>query len=775
MSQICVDLASNTAWSSLEISANVCPGLFELPACLYDASASFGAVSMQCVIIRGNTTFPDPLVRLAKLTLVTLTQLQLSNSVLLNPLGALATLDWSSFFAAQPLIANIRLDTCTAGSASGLPSTGLGSSVSIFAITNSRFTGSVPSGLFANHANTTITALSVDLSGNRFSGVLPESLFANLNLSRLTAFSLALQSNALSGAISPNMLQQTLPSQYIILTLDNNRFSGLLSDIFEKSTFVDGSLLGFTLSVNNNSFYGYLPTWLASTRFASGASQTAFYLRANKNSLSGTFPTTPWIPSPLTQFDLQLAQNDLSGSIDASFWHSTASSLQYCTIDLSENEIAGSVPPELFTSLDWSSMISVSFNLSSNQLTGDLPSSFVPAAAFNSLSYVMIDVSKNPTMHGTIPSSFLSFNIPGYTDPMYASVYVGDTGLTGPLIFPDYTARTPALILGFYAVNTLFTSIDFQGTSVAGISNLDLTDCSRLSGTLPSNLFGPTSSLETFKASGTALTGVLPNITSNASSLVTLDLSGTALEFCDAVGGPRNAWTVSSSLQSCNLTATSAFNCRPLYPSQCLFSAPLCSASTKPASGASWVCIGGIWTSIGSISTPVLNIPSGPTQTVILGNVTSPTIVIQGLGSTIVIQQGCATNLTTITLTLTQAELEQLSSSSTFTQLLISTDPECRNLSDVQVTLGVSGKSCKKAMVTTKVSSGQLSAILSINDSGCRKIWWIILVSVICGVIVLAVIIFVILVIFVPAVRVRVRPYSARREQDMNLKKKLPA
>ena len=194
--------------------------------------------------------------------------------------------------------------------------------------------------------------------------------------------------------------------------------------------------------------------------------------------------------------------------------------------------------------------------------------------------------------------------------------------------------------------------------------------------------------------------------------------------------------------------------------------APTCSNATKP--GDQFYCINSVWTSNTTVTTPTLVIPSGASETIIIGDLESTSIIFNGLGSTLTIT-GYAFNLTSVTLTLTPGGLKE---SKHITQRLIDfSGSDCTNdqLNKVTVDSRVNGSTCREVKSSKSVSNGQLSGIFTIDSSACNT-WWIVLVSVICAVVVIGVLILVLLVIFVPKVRYAIRPFSRPRETTAAIK-----
>lgn len=167
------------------------------------------------------------------------------------------------------------------------------------------------------------------------------------------------------------------------------------------------------------------------------------------------------------------------------------------------------------------------------------------------------------------------------------------------------------------------------------------------------------------------------------------------------------------------------------------------SPCTGSAPSPSFACINGVWTSNTSVETPTFVIP-GSTQIVhISGNLTTSTIQMPGVGSLIIVH-GCIYNLTNIFVTLTLEDIKKIEKSTgkSLTQSLIVSDSDgnCPSGSTKLSTVGISSNQqkfgCKRVKVekATSSNSKQLSGIFIVSSSRCN-IWWIIVVSVIGGLI----------------------------------------
>lgn len=144
------------------------------------------------------------------------------------------------------------------------------------------------------------------------------------------------------------------------------------------------------------------------------------------------------------------------------------------------------------------------------------------------------------------------------------------------MLLPDFAA-SPLVTLKLNAIQSDFTSLVLpSGTS--GLVEFAVSNNLRLTGTLPSELFTLNPKLQALRASGTLLSGTMPNMgVLNPPALTTIDLSYTAIDFCV---GTRIPWT--ATLSVCFLHSTSAFYCPNAYPPACQTSAPLTPPPVTP-------------------------------------------------------------------------------------------------------------------------------------------------------------------------------------------------
>ena len=443
------------------------------------------------------------------------------------------------------------------------------------------------------------------------------------------------------------------------------------------------------------------------------------------------------------------------GTIPRSLLASYNDSSEYHSffLDLSNNALIGTIPDQLFSTLNWTSITSFSVSVVSNMLTGPLPTLFFDDASSYVLSNVHLDFSNNPGLNGLFPSAILS-SLPyvassaSYSFNPHVVVHLDRTNIQGILSVPNLGSSgsfAPQLTISASESNITWLSI--ADGAEKSLVNLNVSYNRQLSGTLPASIFGSSSSLSSLDASYTSLTGVMPNMGElPAPNLVQLALVGISqIDFCS--GSNRTAWT-SSSLTSCQMESTNAFNCTELYPSVCTTSKPSsvitpmptfpCSEATRPTS--LFDCINSTWTFNGNLNTTVLTLPAG-SDSIINGNLTSYSIIFVGLRSSLTLQ-GCPNNLSSVSIVLRPGELKHVRSGSTANLVSFSSsDPLCSlRLRLVQITPQILGDSCRKVSIRSQLTDGQFSAILKTDSSSCG-VWWVILVSVVSAVALIAVVV----------------------------------
>lgn len=450
----------------------------------------------------------------------------------------------------------------------------------------------------------------------------------------------------------------------------------------------------------------------------------------------------------------------------------STSTFRQPVISLASNHLIGPFPEDLLRGIP-DSLTTIKVILDNNPIGGQLTSSaFEVTFDFGSASLTDCHISLvNTSLSGPIPSNLarsttyeLHLGHNSFTELDLASMIRSISGLILNIqsndIAGDLVVPAPSTIrsLQLRASKNLFSSLSVDDEAYKYLEILDVANIPALSGRLPVEIMF-SSTLMVFNASNTSLTGTASFLSSDLNSAAELDLANTKIDFCSADSNVL----VAKVLSSCSLDFTSAVGCPHLYPSICFkktdFSTNSCPISTRPSPA--FVCVNGVWTFFGNTGNGTLVIPGSGSTTVVQGNLGATEVVLQSATSTLVIY-GCANNLTSITISLTQEELKALGSNWNQTLItLAGNSSSCKALDNISINVNTEG--CRKIMVkSSQGSQASFSALFTIDSSRCNR-WWIILVSVICGVVVLAAIIFALLVAFVPKVRATVRPYSTRK------------
>lgn len=753
---------------------------FLLPDCFFEAlSSTLSEVSLRNIIVLGNNSFPNPW---SRLTSSSLTSFYVTNCRFVDVTGNIVGPDWNTFLPGLPVLRSFQLMDMSIGGVT-LPNE-LPNTITTFSVQRSDLSGSIPASFIVPLGSSTVSSFMLMISRTLLEGSIPNNFLSGLPQSSISTLSIVLSNNRLTGTIDPSSFAGTWSAlSQLTLDLSGNTLSGAVQNVLGGMTVSDGTLTGVTIKLSGNLLVGaFMPTdWFAG--FASGL--TSLVLDLNSNSLTGTIPPTflsTFGFSNLRDLQLILSSNSLTGDLPSLVGLPLTS--RDLLISLRTNQLQGTIPTDFFLPVPWTNITNFQFSAAQNQLVGDLPPRLYVDAPTPMLSNVRVDFGNIPGLAGTIPSSFWPSLIQSTDEPSLVyttfSFVLAASGVTGALNLPDFSARSQPM-----GLRLLFSANSLQSISLApGVESslewLFIDDNYALTGTLPAALFNTSQSrLKQLHARNTLISGIMPDFGLLQPPLETLDLSSTSIDFCS---GTRSAWNFGPS--DCRLLMTNASQCAILYPSCSVTLTPTEPSSTPqenpsvspvaPASPLSpapsgcplatrpspdFVCVGTVWTFRGTLNTTVLTIPGGATQTIIEGNITSSTVIITGLGSSVLIY-GCAANLSLVTVELTPAELEQIGSKGRTQTLLWANSSQCgdSSLGVVMVSAHVSGKTCRKASVKTVQSGGTLSGVFVVSSSGCN-VWWIVLVSVVCGVLIIAAVIAVVVTIL------RKRLFNAESER----------
>lgn len=658
-----------------------------------------------------------------------------------------------------------------------------------FTVRNCMISGSIPPSLFTNWTGVTgSNTITFDVSSNRLVGGFPASILASFNGVNFSTFTWNIHGNGISGPLPSPLLPDGLikPNGVLTFNISSNQFSGTLPAV--NYTVVPPT---FLIDASNNLLSGTLPPRLFSA--SSGwqqfsATLSSFRLSLTNNLLSGTIPST-FLAGGMTAnatfrtVYLSLGGNRLSGTIPEELFYLPATNkrqdgaeTQNPRLETGMDESSKSVFSASSASTSDSSATAARFaytasvgiqvDLSSNQLLGTLPAglltNLIPVPLITTDPFFNISLDKNINLVGTISESILASTVDGLTR---FHISASGTSLSGTLPTRFCTKLSTTYL------NLAGTKIsgDFPSAWLTGckFSVLNLSNCSSFNASLPSGFFS-SNKIASFSAANTPLTGLMPAVTAGLS---VLDLSGTSLDFCNAsTASMSSSWQDGN--QSCVLSHSPACNCPTNFTAWCTVQC----APPTPCSGnqpnADFECVNGVWTTA-STNVPTLIIPSGVGAVVtVSGNLTSESIIIQGLGTSVAIG-GCAANLSSVVIEINPSELESLG---TQLHILVTTDGEgtcASSLDDVNLSISVKSGGCKKVKAQKVVSDNgsTLGAYFTLNKSSCNT-WWIILVSVICGLILVAVIAVVLLAVLYKPFRETIRPFSKDRRAEKALEGK---
>ncbi|KAL7249975.1 hypothetical protein ACSBR1_012042 [Camellia fascicularis] len=284
--------------------------------------------------------------------------------------------------------------------------------------------------------------LCLDLSFNRLKGSLifppPSTVVYKVT------------GNLLAGEIPPSICHN---SSLRILDLSDNNLSGTISQSLATSC---SSLQMLYLSGNN--FHGTIPQAL----FLKHSWNSLKYLDLSFNWLQGALPIPP--PSAVIY---RVVGNLLSGQIPQSICYNSS----LYELDLSDNNLSGTIPLCLTSSID-SLMV---LNLSCNDFHGLIPQTFSPG-----IKLTMIDLSHNK-LYGQVPRSLV--NCIRLEILVFGNNEIEDT-------FPFWLGDLPKLQVLVLRFNRFHGAIENPETNLK-FPNLRIIDLSHngFSGNLPSDYF----------------------------------------------------------------------------------------------------------------------------------------------------------------------------------------------------------------------------------------------------------------------------------------------
>lgn len=542
------------------------------------------------------------------------------------------------------------------------------------------------------------TSITVNLSSNAIAGNVSNTLtYGICNASNITSDPL----NWVCGVnidLSKNLLSGSLPSTIIptngacTMTLYNN--------------ILNHSICNTAIDLSSNRITGNLPRILyhPDACLDRNNSQCNFDLNLSDNSISGSLSSDALLTVP-GEFKLNLKRNLLSSWSSAAGYDRNPTPKLSNYLDLAENSIRST--PSTVT-LDKIYFLNISGNpLRSDRFIVNFP---VIGGGIYDFSYCELTGTLNASRAKGCPSIFI----------------VSNNDLSGTLLpaSPCYSLSPP------------------YGNS---IMLLDISNNPRVSGKTPNFWSSHENFPQQVKASNTSLSGIFGYLqmpfppqslfrASNSTDFV-LDLALTEIDFCTPTShGPRIPWNVSLEddvTMVCNLNDTTACFCPHLYP--------LCSPSCTPEWLASHPnCTNGVCIIPGSVNSTELVITPGTSSTTITGNLTSPSVVLPGFGSTLIVY-GCAYGLHNVTIKLSTADIELLKKGKLIQTLLTTSQSStgsnpCPSIKDVPVIVKLPKDGACQQIKVSKIPNSPdhaLSVLLALDESKCRsKVWWIVLVSV---------------------------------------------
>ncbi|KAI8570861.1 hypothetical protein RHMOL_Rhmol01G0070500 [Rhododendron molle] len=332
---------------------------------------------------------------------------------------------------------------------------------------------------------------------------------------------LRLQENCFDGEV-PSTLSNL--KKLTLLRLDNNNFEGRIPVLVELTNLED-------LSLHDNNFIGGFPLWVANlkplTYLDISSNQLAgpipfnlsglqnlrfFYLR--NNSLSGVIPPSLFsLPSLLF---LDLSSNKLTGQIPEFQHH-----LPFYGIDLSDNKLRGPIPQSILTLVNLDTLY-----LASNDLSGVVDLQVLNNLEELSVSNTNLSVVAGSNVNNTLPNLkklfMSSCNIEVFPYFLRASKNLEELDLSQNKIH----GQIPNWV-GFVGKASL-VNLNLSHNFLTGIKQLpweklDILDLrsNLLQGPLPI----PPPLTRYFFISYNSLSGEIPSLICNASSLEILDLS----------------------------------------------------------------------------------------------------------------------------------------------------------------------------------------------------------------------------------------------------------
>ena len=598
----------------------------QLPDCFWTLTKLTRA-TLQNVIIAGSSKSgqaADPLARLPS----TLRVLRLFNSRLINPKvsGSNFKIDWSTFFASKSSLRELTLDNLQF---EGTLPARLPAGLEAFYVPRNLLTGSLPENLFTDIDS---NFMEFSAANNKLSGSILPRVITNFHG---VSLHFEVNNNSLSGTfpkftrmfysasfnLANNRLTGTIPGDYFNNDLwgaESFRFNAnnnLLTGAIPGNLFslVNVKLTTLELELAGNALTGSIPNLFAAIN--PSLMVDSLVVDLSRNQLTGSINNNIWPPTSLgvSTLSAKYALNRISGALPSASLFSLATGITSIDLDLSGNELAGTIEPNFLTHVGHMDTTSVTLSLANNSLTGPLTPELV--SAVQQIGGFSLDMSSNPIggelpydllssygppssfaitdltlnfancgLTGAIPSvafgpGFLSLNVDanaltaiptlswsaylsdGIRDDRALVISAADNKFTGALSLP---ATGSSLRLNVRGNN--FTSLTFDSNS-QHLMSLDVGMNPNMTGTLPSSLFDSSSYITSLIADHTSLTGSFPDASNQATpNLRKLDLSNTEINFCGS--SSISSWNPYQ-LIFCSLVNTDVGACIANYPPEC--------------------------------------------------------------------------------------------------------------------------------------------------------------------------------------------------------------
>ncbi|XP_031490915.1 probable LRR receptor-like serine/threonine-protein kinase At1g74360 [Nymphaea colorata] len=436
--------------------------------------------------------------------------------------------------------------------------------------TGSRVTGidlsnSMPQtqGMLYPHFSSLTALASLDLSGNAFSGPIPADLGqcaslrylnlsynileSGLDVSRLVNLeTLDVTVNRLNGTINA-----TFPlncSSLVAVNLSSNWFTGDINGCFDRCTRLQ------KLDLSSNFFSG--PLW-------QGFARLKEFSVSENNHIYGVFSSQAFAGG-CELVVLDLSENEIGGTIPAEI----ARCRGLAVLNLWGNKLSGKIPTEIGLLKE----LRV-FNLGNNSFHPDIPVSLVNCSKLS-----FLDLSRN-NFSGDVPKTIGEFR-QIKTLALHGNSFTGGIVSSGLLKIPNLTrldlssnkfsgdlpvelTQVSSLKYLILSNNSFSGSIPPEFGNLTGLQALDIS-YNNLTGTIPPEI-GKLTSLLWLMLAQNMLTGEIPREIGNCSSLLWLNLADNMLS---------GALPVELSMIGTNAEKTFAFNRQnlvdPIGSGECL-------------------------------------------------------------------------------------------------------------------------------------------------------------------------------------------------------------